>query len=242
MEPARSPDVNVTDVFREISQNILRYNYRPHPEDVIGIRDCCIELSKLPAIELAVGGVGGWLVGSVLGRRVPAASIGMFLCYNAFDRTSTSESCLHRIMDLPTPLGAEATAVVKSKDENSRHLKQVNELSVKPPRIATGAASASLPSTTGRKLPLQRQYEGTGAATQQDEPLWTTADPFNFCSDATESVQGAQPQADAKSQMEERRRKRQEAYRQRRELRKQQRQGVLLHDVDHQDIFSHQSK
>jgi len=54
---------------------------------------------------------------------VPAASIGMFLCYNAFDRTSTSESCLHRIMDLPTPLGAEATAIVKAKDENSRHLK-----------------------------------------------------------------------------------------------------------------------
>ena len=54
---------------------------------------------------------------------VPAASIGMFLCYNVFDRTSTSESCLHRIMDLPTPLGAEATAIVKAKDENSRHLK-----------------------------------------------------------------------------------------------------------------------
>lgn len=54
---------------------------------------------------------------------VPAASIGMFLCYNVFDRTSTSESCLHRIMDLPTPLGAEAKAIVKAKDENSRHLK-----------------------------------------------------------------------------------------------------------------------
>jgi len=27
------------------------------------------ELSKLPAIELTVGGVGGWIVGSVLGRR-----------------------------------------------------------------------------------------------------------------------------------------------------------------------------
>ncbi|KAL0034061.1 hypothetical protein WJX79_006413 [Trebouxia sp. C0005] len=209
MEPSRSPDVNVTDVFKEISKNILRYNYRPHPEDVIAIRDCCKELSKLPAIELTVGGVGGWLVGSVLGRRVPAASIGMFLCYNVFDRTSTSESCLHRIMDLPTPLGAEAKAIVKAKDENSRHLKQVSELSVEPPRIATRAASTSLPSTT-------------------DEPLWTTADPFDICSDATDSVQAAQPQVNANSQMEERRRKRQEAYRQRRELRKQQRQGVLL--------------
>ncbi|KAL0045406.1 hypothetical protein WJX82_005746 [Trebouxia sp. C0006] len=209
MEPSRSPDVNVTDVFKEISHNILRYNYRPQPEDVIAIRDCCK---------------------------------GMFLCYNAFDRTSTSESCLHRIMDLPTPLGAEATAIVKAKDENSRHLKQVNELSVKPPRIATAAASTSLPSTTGRKLPSQRQSEGTSAATQQDEPLWTTADPFDICSDATESIQAAQPQVDAKSQMEERRRKRQEAYRQRRELRKQQRQGVLLGDIDHQDVFGHQSK
>ncbi len=75
-----------------------------------------------------------------------------------------------------------------------------------------------------------------------DEPLWTTTDPFDICSDATESAQAAQPQVDAKSQMEERRRKRQEAYRHRRELRKQQQQGVLLDDIDHQDVFGHQSK
>lgn len=43
----------------------------------------------------------------------------MFLCYGQVDRRPAEEFCLHQIMALPTPLGAEATAIVREKDENS---------------------------------------------------------------------------------------------------------------------------
>ena len=55
---------------------------------------------------------------------MPAACIGMFICYGQVDRRPAEDFCLHRIMALPTPLGAEATAIVRGKDENSPHLRQ----------------------------------------------------------------------------------------------------------------------
>ena len=54
---------------------------------------------------------------------VPAACIGMYLCYNMMDRRPAAEFCLHRIMSLPTPLGVETAEIVRAKDENSHHLR-----------------------------------------------------------------------------------------------------------------------
>lgn len=43
----------------------------------------------------------------------------MFICYGQVNRRPAEEFCLQQIMALPTPLGAEATAIVRDKDENS---------------------------------------------------------------------------------------------------------------------------
>ena len=70
-----------------------------------------------------------------------------------------------------------------------------------------------------------------------DEPIWQTSDPFDLCTDSAAIQQPSLLQADAKLGNEERRRKRQETHRARRESRKQQCQGELLSDADHDDIF-----
>ena len=71
-----------------------------------------------------------------------------------------------------------------------------------------------------------------------DDLIWKMSDPFDLCSSDTASQQpSAAAAADPKLQAEDRRQKRQEAYRARKEARKQQHQGELLSDLDHDDIF-----
>lgn len=70
-----------------------------------------------------------------------------------------------------------------------------------------------------------------------DDPIWQTSDPFDLCSSDTASQQPSEAAADPKLQAEDRRRKRQEAYRARKDARKQKHQGELLSDLNHDDIF-----
>lgn len=70
-----------------------------------------------------------------------------------------------------------------------------------------------------------------------DDPIWQTSDPFDLCSSDTASQWPTSAAKDPALLAEERRRKRQEAYRTRKEARKQQHQGRLLSDLDHDDIF-----
>ena len=79
-------------LLQEISDSISRHGYRPQAPDMLAIRECifgewlsrsrasCLwriiwttsqfaELAKWPALELTAGGLGGWVLGSKLGRR-----------------------------------------------------------------------------------------------------------------------------------------------------------------------------
>ncbi len=96
-----------------------------------------------------------------------------------------------------------------------------------------------LRSTHSLRLLVKRLLINSDHCCVSDEPLWATSDPFDICADPTASGEADEPHNDAKNLVEERRRKRQEAYRMRRELRKQQRQGVLVNGLDNDaDVFS----
>lgn len=88
---------------------------------ILTCNDCSARAVATNGLTLKCSAIPDQFV--VITCSLPAACLGMYLCYNAFDRTSTAEACLHRIMDLPTPLGAEAIEIVRAKDETSRHLR-----------------------------------------------------------------------------------------------------------------------
>ncbi|KAL3143285.1 hypothetical protein ABBQ38_002127 [Trebouxia sp. C0009 RCD-2024] len=237
METTDRKEINVKEVFQEISENISRHGYRPQAPDMLAIRECILELAKWPALELTAGGLGGWLLGSALGRRVPAACIGMFICYGQVDRRPAEEFCLHQIMALPTPLGAEATAIVRGKDENSPHLRFLSELSAQSDRIAKSSSpdQQDWPQLAATAPDLQKQFphKGAEAAATQDDPIWPTSDPFDLWTSDTADPRPSLAKTDPKPQVAERRRRRQEAYR----AQRRQRHGELLGDLDHDDIF-----
>lgn len=239
-EAPENRSLDITEVFRDISSSIVQHNYRPRPEDQAAIRDCCLEWVKRPMAELTVGAIGGGIVSRLLvGPRLPAVCLGMMLCYNVADRQPAAEYCLRQFINLPTPLGTEAIEVVRAKDQNSIFLRDAKELAERPARIDTSAAAASVTQIPDEVQPqeLQKTSDIASPSGQQDEPLWSTADPFDLFTDVSTSQQPAQPTLSPGQQLEEKRRKRQEAYRLRREQRRLQQQGVLLDGASHDDIF-----
>lgn len=164
------------DVFVKLSETLRRSQYKINDQEKQAFSDCSAEIGGSLLTWCGTGAAAGYIIARNLGN---GSRWGKFVSMTAGCYVGTQvalrgikERCLERIVALPTPLGAEAAALLREHAPQSRLLRVVPPApeggdAQAVPRLAAIAAMQRAHQRAGVDVPANAMF-GSSADSQRE--------------------------------------------------------------------------